>query len=50
MRLKKSDLNSMTVEQLLNIYLICSDSGDKRSMKLIEWKFDKSVCIDPLFD
>jgi hypothetical protein len=48
MRLKKSDLNSVTVEQLVSLYLICSDSGDKQSMKLIEWKFDKYVSIDPL--
>lgn len=50
MRLRKTDLNRMSVEQLVNLYLLCSESGDKRSMRLIEWKFDQSVSIDVLID
>ena len=41
----------MTVEQLVNLYLICSECNDKKTMRLIEWKFDDSVMLDPsLFD
>ena len=47
---KKSDLNSMTVEQLLKLKISCRDYGDKQSMKLIEWKFDTAASTGPLYD
>lgn len=44
-RLRKSDLEGLSIEQLVNLYLLMDMRGDKRGMRAIETRFEESVSL-----
>jgi hypothetical protein len=43
--LRKSDLEGLSIEQLVNLYLLMDMRGDKRGMRAIETRFEESVSL-----
>ena|GEM_PF-4396206 len=49
MEFHENELQRITTEQLVNCYLLCNESNDRKTMRLIENAFDESVLMDFFF-